>query len=291
MADAMTPWVEKYRPKTVDDVSQQQQVISTLKGAIKSGSLPHLLFYGPPGTGKTTTILALARNLYGSHLSKRVLELNASDDRTIEVVRTKIKDFARGIAGGTTAEGLKLPPFKIIILDEADSMTAGAQAALRRTMETHSKVTRFCLVCNYISRIADPLTSRCAKFRFLPLSDESIHARLRFIADKEGVPITDEICHALTETSGGDMRKAITYLQNAVHLYGAEDLTADVIYDVAGIVPPSALQQFWESCLAKRFEAMKAAVSDLICNGYAAEVLLKQVLTDTVGNKYLKVIW
>lgn len=89
-------------------------------------------------------------------------------------------------------------------------------------------------------------SSRCAKFRFLPLSDDSIHARLRFIADKEGVPITDEICHALTETSGGDMRKAITYLQNAVHLYGAEDLTADVIYDVAGIVPPSALQQFWE---------------------------------------------
>ena len=156
--DALSPWVEKYRPKSVEDVSQQQQVISTLRGAIKAGSLPHLLFYGPPGTGKTTTILALARNLYGSHMSKRVLELNASDDRTIEVVRTKIKDFARGIAGGTTAEGMKLPPFKIIILDEADSMTAGAQAALRRTMETYAKVTRFCLVCNYISRIADPLT-------------------------------------------------------------------------------------------------------------------------------------
>lgn len=156
--NSLTPWVEKYRPRTVDDVSQQQQVISTLRGAIKAGSLPHLLFYGPPGTGKTTTILALARNLYGSHMSKRVLELNASDDRTIDVVRTKIKDFAKGVAGGSTVEGKKLPPFKIIILDEADSMTAGAQAALRRTMETYSNVTRFCLVCNYISRIADPLT-------------------------------------------------------------------------------------------------------------------------------------
>ena len=163
---ATNPWVEKHRPKTIDDVSQQQQVISTLRGAVKAGALPHLLFYGPPGTGKTTTILALARNLYGSHMSKRVrlsmlflyqcttsdhralglacvlivlliafircsllqvLELNASDDRTIEVVRTKIKDFAKGIAGGTNAEGKKLPAFKLIILDEADSMTAGAQ--------------------------------------------------------------------------------------------------------------------------------------------------------------------
>jgi replication factor C subunit 2/4 len=220
-------------------------------------------------------------------MSKRVLELNASDDRTIDVVRTKIKSFARGIAGGSTVEGKKLPPFKIIILDEADSMTAGAQAALRRTMETYSTVTRFCLVCNYISRIADPLTSRCAKFRFLPLSNDSIHARLRFIAQKEQFTINDEICTALTNTSGGDMRKAITYLQNAVHLYGADLLTADKIYDVAGVVPPQALASFWEAVKAKRFEAMQAAVQDLICNGFAADVLLGQVFQDTVGNSYI----
>ena len=157
---SLMPWVEKYRPRTVADVSQQEQVTSALRGAVESGALPHLLFHGPPGTGKTTTALALARDLFGARMQVRVLELNASDDRTIAAVRTQIKDFACSVAAGpgaNAAAGPPLPPFKLIILDEADSMTAGAQAALRRIMETHAHHTRFCLVCNYVSRIAVPL--------------------------------------------------------------------------------------------------------------------------------------
>jgi replication-associated recombination protein RarA len=177
------PWVEKYRPDKVNEISHQEEVISTLKTAITQGSIPHLLFYGPPGTGKTTTVLAMAKELYGPELYKtRILELNASDERGIKVVREKIKTFAQGAVGNQKSNGYPCPRFKIIILDEADTMTSDAQSALRRIMETYSKVTRFCLLCNYVTRIIEPLASRCAKFRFKTLSIQSMIARLTYIA-------------------------------------------------------------------------------------------------------------
>merc|ERR1719334_2905386 len=186
--------------------------------SLESANLPHLLFYGPPGTGKTSTILAVSRELYGAALMKsRGLELNASDERGINVIRHKVKNFARITVGITKDHDPKYPcpPYKIIILDEADSMTRDAQSALRRTMERWSKVTRFCLICNYVSRIIAPVSSRCAKFRFQSLPRDEIITKLELICKSEGIQASSDTFAALEAVSGGDLRKAITFLQSA----------------------------------------------------------------------------
>lgn len=183
-----------------------------------------MLFYGPPGTGKTSTILALAKELYGPEMFKsRVLELNASDERGISIVREKVKDFARMQLSNPPPhykEKYPCPPYKIIILDEADSMTQDAQSALRRTMETYSKITRFCLICNYVTRIIDPLASRCSKFRFKMLDQENAKKRLQDISENEGVKLESGAIDTLIKCSEGDLRKAITFLQSAARLVG-----------------------------------------------------------------------
>eukprot|EP01124_Arcella_intermedia_P003465 TRINITY_DN11915_c0_g1_i1.p1 TRINITY_DN11915_c0_g1~~TRINITY_DN11915_c0_g1_i1.p1 ORF type:complete len:233 (-),score=42.48 TRINITY_DN11915_c0_g1_i1:113-811(-) len=186
------PWVEKYRPKTVDDISHQEEVVKTLKKSLETGNLPHLLFYGPPGTGKTSTILAIAHQLYGEDVAERVLELNASDERGIDIIRNKVKRFSSLAVS-------KDPPYKLIILDEADMLTTDAQNALRRTMEHFSKVTRFCIICNYISRIIEPLTSRCAKFRFKSLGLSNIETRLEHISQQENISITPPVISAIAK--------------------------------------------------------------------------------------------
>jgi len=218
------------RPRTLADVTSQDHTTHLLQRTLRTPNLPHLLFYGPPGTGKTSTILALAKQLFGPDLYRsRVLELNASDERGISIVRTKIKDFARqqlsvlpaGPAGEAYRRQYPCPPFKIIVLDEADSMTQDAQSALRRTMETYSRITRFCLVCNYVTRIIDPLASRCSKFRFKSLDGGDAKRRLEGIAKAEGVSLDDAAADALVRCAEGDLRKAITFLQSAARLVGA----------------------------------------------------------------------
>ena len=187
--------------------------------------LPHMLFYGPPGTGKTSTILALAKELFGPEMFRtRVLELNASDERGISIVREKVKDFARMQLSNPPPnykDRYPCPPYKIIILDEADSMTQDAQSALRRTMETYSKITRFCLICNYVTRIIDPLASRCSKFRFKTLDQGNALKRLEEIATNENVNLEPGAVDTLIRCSEGDLRKAITFLQSATNLAGA----------------------------------------------------------------------
>ncbi|KAK8372915.1 hypothetical protein O3P69_011001 [Scylla paramamosain] len=231
---ALVPWVEKYRPKTVEEVAYQEEVVAVLRKTLEGADLPNLLFYGPPGTGKTSTILAAARQLFGDMFRQRVLELNASDERGIQVVREKIKRFAQTTVSSTRPDGRPCPSFKIVILDEADSMTRPAQAALRRTMEVQSRSTRFCLVCNYVTRIIEPLTSRCSKFRFRPLAQDVLEDRLTTICRSEGVKFEEGVVAAVVETSGGDLRRAITSLQSSARLRGGDVVRVSDVLDVTG---------------------------------------------------------
>eukprot|EP00850_Spirogloea_muscicola_P019415 SM000190S04851 [mRNA] locus=s190:38964:41642:- [translate_table: standard] len=287
-AGGTQPWVEKYRPKQVSEVAYQEEVVRTLENALKTGNLteaqqtvlalqlPHLLFYGPPGTGKTSTALAIARQLFGPVLYKtRVLELNASDDRGINVVRTKIKDFA-GIAVGQGVSGYPCPPFKIIILDEADSMTEDAQNALRRTMETHSKITRFCFICNYVSRIIEPLASRCAKYRFKPLIEDVMSKRITYICQEEGLVLGQNTLSTLGRISDGDLRRAITTLQSAARLYGSH-ISSDNIMSVSIVVPESVINELFEVCRGGAFDKAQASVTDIVADGYPVAQIISQL--------------
>jgi replication factor C subunit 2/4 len=289
------PWVEKYRPKRLDEVTRQEETIRALKQLLygtggsalvpKVASLPHLLFYGPPGTGKTTTALALCRELFYTAGSRdvfqdRVLELNASDERGIRVVREKIKRFAQG-AVDDTAERL-VPGFKIVILDEADAITADAQTALRRTIEVHSRTTRFILICNYLSRVIPPLTSRCAKFRFRALDDSAVASRLQYVAQSEGMPsLSPAVVALFVQAAAGDLRRAVTLLQSCfewANLPGSQEstLTPEAVSEAACLVPPMVLQRFVELCVSDT-EPVTASLS-LLRGGYPLDELLRQTL-------------
>ena len=191
------------RPSKVEEISHQIEVVSALRQSVLTGQVPHLMFYGPPGTGKTSTILALAKELFGHEFFKqRVTELNASDERGIAVVREKIKKFAQRKIARHPDGRTNVPPIQICILDEADSMTTDAQAALRRIIEQFSSTTRFCIICNYISKIIDPLASRCVKFRFSPIAKEAQMERLKLICDREGVQVSgDDVFNSLIDIS------------------------------------------------------------------------------------------
>ncbi|XP_065056059.1 replication factor C subunit 4-like [Rhopilema esculentum] len=272
------PWVEKYRPKTVGDVAYQDEVVAVLEKTISSNEFPHFLFYGPPGTGKTSTILAVSKQLFGQDLYRsRVLELNASDERGIQVIREKVKTFSMQAVSATKTDGTPCPPFKIVILDEADSMTSAAQASLRRTMERQSKTTRFCLICNYVSRIIEPLTSRCSKFRFKPLSTDIIKTRLQRICDNEGVKISSEGLEDLINLSEGDMRKAITFLQSASRLKSEVEITPDDIMEIAGAIPSRFISSLVKTCYSGSYEKVEGAVKDVIFNGFSGAQFLNQI--------------
>lgn len=273
-----------------------------------------MLFYGPPGTGKTSTILALAKELYGPEMFKtRVLELNASDERGISIVREKVKDFARMQLSNPPPDykdRYPCPPYKIIILDEADSMTQDAQSALRRTMETYSKITRFCLICNYVTRIIDPLASRCSKFRFKMLDQGNAKKRLEEIAENEDVKLEDGAIDTLIRCSEGDLRKAITFLQSASRLVGAVTIsisklnghskkksldndamdidgaegsmvTIKNIEEIAGVIPGNVVENLIQAMQPRArgatYEAVAKAVNDLVADGWSATQVVTQV--------------
>ena len=223
------PWVEKYRPSRLDELASQQDIVNTLERFMSKGKLPHLLFYGPPGTGKTTTIQACARRLFGDRMRNFVLELNASDDRGINVVREQIKDFA-------STKKIFSSGFKLVVLDEADQMTNDAQAALRRVIEQYTKNARFCLICNNVNKIIPALQSRCMRFRFSPLKVEDMIPKVRQVATEEGVEITEDAIQALVRLSGGDMRRVMNVLQSTAMAFKQVD--EDAIYSCTGLPRP-----------------------------------------------------
>ncbi|KAK5171995.1 Subunit of heteropentameric Replication factor C (RF-C) [Saxophila tyrrhenica] len=321
----LQPWVEKYRPKSLDDVAAQDHTVTILRRTLQSANLPHMLFYGPPGTGKTSTVLALAKQLYGPDLIKtRVLELNASDERGISIVREKVKDFARmqlsnppaGPAGEEYRRKYPCPPYKIVILDEADSMTQDAQSALRRTMETYSKITRFCLICNYVTRIIDPLASRCSKFRFKSLDEANAGKRLEDIARLENVKLEEGVVDTLLKCSEGDLRKAITFLQSAARLVGAvqasgasekkrkrakieddededtmdidgpsdsasKSVTVRSIEEIAGVIPEGTIDSLTTAMQPSKagtvYGRVSKAVENLVAEGWSATQVVTQL--------------
>lgn len=280
VAPSSVPWIEKYRPRSVNDVSDQGEITAVLKKVISntSGEFPNFLFYGPPGTGKTSTILAAARELFGPELMKsRVLELNSSDERGISVIRDKVKTFSQFTASGQRSDGKPCPPFKIVILDEADSMTNSAQAALRRTMEKESKTTRFCIICNYVSRIIEPITSRCSKFRFKPLSKEILFNRLDFISSQEKTDFDKDALYSLVSSSEGDLRKAITYMQCAARLKPKECIKSSDILEIAGILNDKVITNILDCCASGSFEKVENCVQEIIYDGFSCVQVISQL--------------
>ena len=248
------PWVDKYRPPNVDDITCQDIPKRYFNNTLETGNLPHTLLYGPPGTGKTSIVLALAINLFGpNRVNERVIELNASDDRGIDIVRDKIINFCKRAVGTPDPDYLS-PPYKIVILDEADAMTKDAQSALRKVMEDYSVSTRFCFICNYINQIIEPIRSRCVLFRFKPLNGINMENRLKYIVDKEGLKqdLEDDVIDAIVETSNGDMRKAIMQLQNLKYSIKMKQrkLNSYDIYEINNLISKKELNNIISICIS-----------------------------------------
>ena len=255
------PWIEKYRPKHLSDIISQSESINILNNTIKTGELPHLLLYGGPGTGKTSSIIALCNQLFGSTVKDRVIELNASDERGINIIRTKIIPFAKTAIGSKDHRTL-CPDYKIIILDEADAMTKEAQTALRKVMEDTSSITRFCFICNYINQIILPINSRCVKIRFKPISDSDIKSKITEISKKEKININESGIDALVEIASGDLRKGILLLQNIKYL-NKENISDVDIYDNCRFISTKRFTEYMDLLKIKEFsEVISIITSD-----------------------------
>lgn len=264
------PWVEKYRPKNLQELISQDSIIETLQKFMKNDQLPHLLFYGPPGTGKTSTILAAAKQLYTpTEFNAMVLELNASDDRGIGIVRDQIMSFA-------STKTIFKRGYKMIILDEADAMTNDAQNALRRILEKFTENVRFCIICNYLSKIIPAIQSRCTRFRFGPLTEDKMSFRLRHIIEEEKVDITDEGLKALIHLSYGDMRKSLNIMQST-HL-AFNKVTEENVYNCVGHPSKNDMLSVIEWLLNDDFTAIYNRLLHLkTLRGYALQDIITEV--------------
>ncbi len=262
-------WTEKYRPKRLRDVIGQENITKRLISFIETRSLPHCLFAGPAGCGKTTTALCIAYELYGNKIKVKFLELNASDERGIDVIREKVKEFARQPSVDTG--GL----FRIVYLDEADALTKDAQHALRRTMENYSHICRFILACNYSGKIIPPIQSRTAVFRFSALREQDMIGHLKEIAKNEELAVDEAAYKAIIKVAEGDLRKATNILQTAS---GSKKITEDVIYSVTNRADPAAVRKMLETAISGKFKEARAQLVSLLNErGLAGEDLIREI--------------
>jgi replication factor C small subunit len=270
------PWVEKYRPRHLDEVVGQEKIVNRLKQFVSdtNSSMPHLIFAGPAGTGKTTCAIALVRDILKGNMknNQTYLELNASDARGIDVIRTLVKDFAKGMVPDNV-------PFKILILDEADNMTDAAQQALRRTMENYTHTCRMILICNYSNKIILPIQSRCVVFRFGPVGDDDIRKRIESVAKMENVKINEDGLKAIVYVSNGDLRRGVNYLQACSTVSG--EVTQEVVYRITGKIHPNEIIEMMNIALKGQLMKAKEMLDKFVMDyGLSARNLVSQMHTE-----------
>ncbi|MGC8496128.1 MAG: replication factor C small subunit [Candidatus Micrarchaeia archaeon] len=262
------PWTEKYRPKSLDDIIGQKAIVERLKSFVERGNFPSMIFAGSPGVGKTACAIAMANDLYKENINSAFKELNASDERGIDVIRGAVKEFAKTISMG----GI---PIKIIFLDEADSLTADAQHALRRTMEKYAAETRFILSANYASKIIEPIQSRCVVFRFKPLNDDEMRQYIKRIEKGEGLELEDKAVDALIYVSDGDLRKLTNILQSAA--MQSKKITETSIYEVAARARPKEIVSMLKYAITGNFIDARNELDNLMLkSGMSGEDILMQ---------------
>ncbi len=261
-------WVEKYRPKTFDEIKGQRHIIPRIKAFVEKKNMPHLLLCGPPGSGKSTSAFVIANELYGKN-KEDFLDLNASDSRGIDVIRMQVKDFAR-------TKSIKDVPFKIIHLDESDALTKEAQQALRRTMENYSRTCRFILSANFPSKIIDPIKSRCSIFRFKPLDKESLYEYIDYITSNEGLILKDGVKSRLVEMGEGDVRQTVNLLQSCSSV--SKEIDLEILKEVSGIIENIDIKEILELAIGGGFLNAKKRLLDIMLeNGLSGIDTVKQI--------------
>jgi len=276
MAEAI--WTEKYRPKDFSELKGQKEIVKRVEGFVRQKNMPHLLFAGPAGTGKTSLSLIIAKRLFKEQWHQNFLELNASDERGIDIIRVKVKDFARTKAIGDV-------PFKIIYLDESDALTREAQQALRRTMENYTQTCRFILAANYSSKIIEPIQSRCAIFRFKPLDKKDIAGIVEHIAKEEKLKISDKAKDALVEIADGDCRRVENILQSCAA--ADRNIDDEMIYSIASMAHPKEIDEVLKLALGNKFIDARKKLLDVMLNyGLSGIDVIKQMQKEILNLEF-----